>query len=320
MKAFGLIIAGLMWRGPAQAETVDRIAAVVNDEVITLSDVYELGRSFIDERARDSGASERRAAELEVLDSLIRRRLITQEMIRLQIDAADEEVDRAVDDIARRNGVNRDTLRSEVERGGVNWPQYRDEIREMIRDQKFTQMIIRPRIVENEDEIRDAYRRMSTESDQPERVELGAIFFAYPTDGSEAGKNATLELLESARKRIDGGESFAAVSEALDSGPYGANGGTMGTFVQGELVDELDGPAFSTPVGALSPPIQTPQGLFLLKVRSREKLPLRAYEDVRDEIAAKVFEGRIEREKDTWYQQARRDAAIDIKLETPGSP
>ena len=313
-----LTIVGLLWGGSAQAETVDRIAAVVNEEVITLSDVYELGRAFIDERARGEDAGARRGAELEVLDSLIRRRLITQEMLRLQIDAAVEEVDRAVDDIARRNGVDRDTLRSEVERGGVNWPQYRDEIREMIRDQKFTQMIIRPRIVENEDEIRDAYRRMSTESDQPERVELGAIFFAYPSDGSEAGKKATLDLLETARKRVEGGEDFAVVSEALDSGPYGTNGGTMGTFVQGELVDELDGPAFATPIGGLSSAIETPQGLFLLQVRSREKLPLRTYEEVRDEIASKVFEGRIEREKDTWYQQARRDAAIDIKLETTG--
>ncbi len=94
----------------------------------------------------------------------------------------------------------------------------------------------------------------------------------------------------------------------------------MGTFVEGELVDELNGPAFSTAVGALSEAIETPQGLFLLEIRSREKLPLRAYEDVRDEIASKVFEGRIEREKDTWYQQARRDAAVNIKLENVAQP
>jgi len=307
-----------MWGGSAQAATVDRIAAVVNEEVVTLSEVYELGRAFIDERARSGTDTDRRTAELEVLDSLIRRRLITQEMLRLQIDAADIEVDRMVDDIARRSGVARDVLRTEIERGGVSWSQYRDEVREMIRDQKFTQMIIRPRIVENEDEIRDAYQRMATQSDQPERVELGAIFFGYPVDGSEAGKAATLDLVELARKRLATGESFAVVSAALDTGPYGANGGSMGTFVQGELVGELDGPAFSTEVGELSSPIETAQGVFLLKVRSREKIPLRAYEEVRDEIASKVFEGRIEREKDTWYQQARRNAAVEIKIEALG--
>jgi peptidyl-prolyl cis-trans isomerase SurA len=307
-----------MWGGAAQAVTVDRVAAVVNEEVVTLSEVYELGRAFIDERARGGTETDRRSAELEVLDSLIRRRLITQEMLRLQIDAADIEVDRTIDDIARRSGVERDVLRTEVERGGISWPQYRDEIREMLRDQKFTQMLIRPRIVENEDEIRDAYQRMTTESDQPERVDLGAIFFGYPLDGNEDGKVATRQLAEMARKRVEGGESFAAVSAALDTGPYGANGGTMGTFVQGELVDGLDGPAFSVEVGQLSDPVETPQGVFVLEVRSREKLPLRAYDEVRDEIASKVFEGRIEREKDTWYQQARREASVEIKLEALG--
>ncbi len=307
-----------MWGGSAHAETVDRIAAVVNEEVVTLSDVYELGRAFIDERARGGTEVDRRSAELEVLDSLIRRRLITQEMRRLQIDAADIEVDRTIDDIARRSGVERDALRAEIERGGMSWPQYRDELREVLRDQKFTQMIIRPRIVENEDEIRDAYQRMASGSDQPERVELGAIFLGFPLDGSEAGKAATLQLAETARRRVSAGESFASVSAVLDTGPYGANGGAMGTFVQGELVDALDGPAFSTEIGQVSTPIVTEQGVFLLEVRSREKVPLRAYEEVRDEIAAKVFEGRIEREKDTWYQQARRDAAVEIKLEVLG--
>ena len=320
MKPLVFALCGILFGPSAEAGTVDRVAAVVNDEVITLSEVYELGRAFIEERTRAGAAGDRRTAELEVLDSLIRRRLVSQEMFRLQIDASDVEVDRAVDDIARRNGVNRDSLRTEVERGGVSWPQYRDEIREVIRDQKFTQMIIRPRIVENEDEIRDAYRRMATESDQPERVELGAIFFAYPVGGTAAGKEATQALLQSAKSRVGSGESFADVAAALDSGPYGANGGAMGTFVEGELVDELNGPAFSTPVGALSEAIETPQGLFLLEIRSREKLPLRAYEDVRDEIASKVFEGRIEREKDTWYQQARRGAAVNIKLENVTQP
>ena len=305
-----------MWGGSVQAETVDRIAAVVNEEVITLSEVYELGRAFINERARGAEPGERRSAELQVLDSLIRRSLMEQEMQRLQIDASDVEVDRTLDDLARRSGIDRETFRAEVERGGVSWPQYRDEVRGMVRDQKFTQIIIRPRIVENEDEIRDAYRRMATESDQPERVELGAIFFSYPADETPAGKKATLALLESARKRVENGEDFAVVSAALDSGPYGANGGTMGTFVEGELVAVLNGPAFSTPVGGLSSAIEIPQGLYLLHVRSREQLPLRSYEEVRNEIASKVFEGRIEREKDTWYQQARRDAAIDIKIES----
>ena len=57
--------------------------------------------------------------------------------------------------------------------------------------------------------------------------------------------------------------------------------------------------------------------VFLLEVRKREKIPVKPYEEVRDQISSKVFEGRIEREKDAWYQQARREAAVVIKLKEP---
>jgi len=305
--------------GTALAAPVDRIAAVVNDEVVTLSEVYELGRDFIETRAQSGDPKERRIAELEVLDTLIRRCLVEQTVTELQIDATSEDVDRAVQDIARRNGVDIPALRSEIERSGVSWQKYRDEIEEVLREQKFTQMLIRPRIVENEDELRSAYQRMASGSDQPVRADLGAIFLAYPPTGDEAAKAAVLETAEAVRKRIINGESFAAVSAEVDQGPYGSNGGSMGTFVDGELVGDLNGPAFAAAEGEVTAPIPTAQGVFLLEIRKREKVPIRPYEEVRDEIAAKVFEGRIEREKDAWYQQARREAAVVIKIEAADS-
>lgn len=313
-----VLVASLMLGlGVASAAPADRIAAVVNDEVVTLSEVYELGREFIETRSQAGDASERRTAELEVLDTLIRRCLVEQAVTELQIDATNEDVDRAIADIARRNGVDADALRKEIERSGISWQQYRDEIQEVLREQKFTQMLIRPRIVENEDEIRSAYQQMLSGSDQPVRAELGAIFVGYPAGADGGAKAEVLEQVKAAKQRVADGESFATVAAEVDQGPYGANGGSMGAFVDGELVDELNAPAFATAEGDTTAPIVTAQGVFLLEVRKREKVPVRPYEEVRDEIAAKVFEGRILREKDAWYQQARREAAVVIKIEAP---
>jgi peptidyl-prolyl cis-trans isomerase SurA len=313
LRALLLCLAGL---GSAHAAVVDRIAAVVNDEVVTLSEVYELGREFIAQRteAAPEDANARRSAELEVLDSIIRRRLIGQEMKRLQLQVTPVEVDRAIDDVARRHGVERDAIRSEVERSGVSWTQYRAEIEESIRDQKFTQAIIRPRITENEDEIRDAYRRMADGADAPKMVELGALFLAYPAGADEKAKAAVVAKAKAAKARVVKGEPFSKVSAELDQSNYGKNGGAMGSYQQGELVEILDKPAFAVPVGEVSDPIDSPQGVFLLEIRSRKNVPLKAYDEVRDEIAAQVYRGHIAREKDAWYQQARRAAAVEIKL------
>lgn len=308
----------MAWAGLAQAAVVDRIAAVVNDEVVTLSEVYEVGREFIAQRteAAPDDPNARRTAEIKVLDSIIRRRLIAQEMSRLKLDVTEVEIDRAIDDVARRHGADRSKVREEIERSGVTWAQYRSQIRDTLQEQKFTQAIIRPRISENEDQIRDAYRRMSDGVDAPQVVSLGALFIAYPKGADEAAKKAVVAQAEAARRRFSKGEPFAKLSAELDQGPYGAKGGEMGTYKQGELLEILDKPAFATAVGEVTTPILTGQGVFLLEIRKREAAPLRKYEEVRDEIAARIYQGQIARETDTWYQQARRAAAVEIKLET----
>jgi peptidyl-prolyl cis-trans isomerase SurA len=307
----------LSFVGLSSAAVVDRIAAVVNEEVVTLSEVYELGRPFISERVKSAPEDDqaRRVAELEVLDTIIRRRLISQEMRRLELSVTDVEIDRAIDEVARRHGADRDKVRAEIERSGITWTQYRSEIRETLEEQKFTGAIIRPRVSENEDQIRDAYRRMSDGADAPQVAELGALFMSFPVGADAGAKEAIVAKANAARRRAAKGEAFSKISKELDQGPYGPKDGAMGTYKQGELLEILDKPAFATAVGEVSEPIVTPQGVFLIEVRSRKAAPLRKYEEVRDEIASRIYQGQIAREKDSWYQQARRAAAVEIKLQ-----
>jgi peptidyl-prolyl cis-trans isomerase SurA len=298
---------------PLHAEVTDRIAAVVNDEVITLSDIYDLGGDFIEEQA-GARPELRRGLELEVLDALILRSLIAQEIERLGLSVTEVELDRTIDDIAGRNGLDRDSLKQEVERGGLPWDNYLEELRENIRQMKFSQAVIRPRIAVNEDELKDAYLRMTSSMDLPQQAQLGAIFLALDPAGGEEAQAVLLERSLVARQRVVDGEDFATVSAELDEGPYGSQGGTMGLYSQGELVTSLDGPAFSTPIGEISEPIVTAQGIFLLYIFDRHASDIAPFEEVRDQLLNQVYADRIDLETDLWYEQARRKAALSIKL------
>ena len=298
---------------------VDRIAAVVNDDVITLSEVYELGGDFIEKAVEDASGNpaRRREAEIEVLDSLIKRHLISQEISKLGLDVTDVELDRTVDDIARRNGLERDQLRLEVEKSGMPWQQYRSELKENLRQAKFTQAVIQPRINVNEDELLDAYNRAVASGARPQLADLGAIFLAFPPDADEAAKAERRATAAKIQEEFAAGKPFAELAAQYDQGPYGPNGGKMGTYKQGELVAELDGPAFSTPVGSLTPPIETSQGIFLLTVFQLTSEPPQSYEAMKESLTQQVYADRIEDETDQWYRQARRRAAVLVKLETP---
>ena len=303
----------------ADAAVVDRVAAVVNDDVIVLSEVYDLGDEYIEQATSAGGgtASARRTAELEVVESLVQRRLISQEITRLGLDVTDLEMDRTIDDISSRNAMGRDDLRAEVEKTGLPWAEYKMELRENLRQMKFNEAVIRPRIAVDEDELLDAYKRLINATDRPMIADLGAIFLKVPAGADEPTREAIRAKARATKARVEGGEDFSAVAKEVDEGPYGVQGGKMGSFKEGKLVAVLDEVAFSLSTGQTSAPIDTPQGVFLLHAFSVGQEGAAEFEDVRDKLFDQVYSERIESEVDQWYTGARRQAAVLIKLETP---
>ncbi|NOY24841.1 MAG: hypothetical protein GXP62_03120 [Oligoflexia bacterium] len=307
-----LLSVALLGAGPARAAIVDRVAAAVNDDIVTLSDVYDLGGDFIEQRA---AKGERRAAELEVLDTLVRRSLISQEVKRLDIDVTDVDLDRAIDDIARRNNLERERLRTEVEKSGMSWTQYRDELRQSLREQQFNSYITQTRISVDEDELRDAYQRAMAERPEELSVHLGAFVLLFPPGADADQQAAVYAAAQAAADRVNGGEDFATVAAQVDQGSFGSNGGEMGNYKRGELVEQLDQIAFDTPVGQASVPVVTDRGVFVLYPFQRDPIPQPTFEEMREELQNKVYSDRIKDETDQWYQAARRQASVEIKLE-----
>lgn len=317
-----LLTLWLALAGPAHAAAYDRVAAVVNDEVITLSEVYDVGGQFIEQAVEAQGGDPiaRRTAELEVLDSLVLRKLIAQELARLGYDVTESEIDGAIDGQAAANGMNRDQLRVEVERAGMGWSDYRAEARESLRQQKFTGYVIVPRIQVSEDELRDAYRRTIAGANLPEVTEVGAIFLPWPEGADDAAKAALMATAREATARVRAGEDFSAVSAALDQGPFGAQGGHMGAFRAGELTPALDSVVSQLAARQVSDPIELPQGAFVVYVFERRAADVQPFEDVRDQMTQQVTGERVQDEIQQWYEQQRRKAAISVKLESPESP
>lgn len=319
---FWILSSFVSWGAP-----VDRIAAVVNSEVITLSEVYDLGTEFIIKEVLS--VQERRNAELKVLDSLINRKLISQEMQNLGLDVTEEELQKSIADVARANKLDIDTLKQEVLKSGLSWSQYRKEMKESLRQMKFNQAILQPRISIDEDALLDKYKRLS--SSAPEEADLGAIFLSNPVEPSQETlsdaenkaritklhQEALGEKISTIQKRISSGESFAALSKEFDQASFGAREGKMGTFAQGSLRSDLDSIAFSTSVSSLSEPSCDTSGCFLIYVFAKRKKATQSFEELRPKILEGYYAERFEVEQKKWLEQVKRRASIDIKLALP---
>ncbi len=316
LAALGL---GLLPVAPAAAVEVDRIAAVVNDEVITLSELYDLGADDIEQAVASGRPSARRELELEVLDALIMRRLITQEIVRLNLDVTELELERALEDVAKRAGVKRVDLRQAVESNGLPWNIYLAEMKDNLRQMKFSQAVLQPRITVNEEELLGAYKRALADNKTPSARELGAIFFAVPAGASPEVVEGVLSRARAAAARVnEGGEAFSAVSAELDEASFGKDGGLMGVFGIGEVHPAMEAALVGLPERRATAPVQTSAGVFVLTVLGLKATVMPTFEEMREELTNELYSARIEEEGQLWYRAQRRQAAIDIKLEVPG--
>ena len=134
-----LFISLLLITSPLRAaEVVDKVVAVVGNELITLSDVKNV-------KVKKTGE--------DPLESLIREKIITSELERLNINASEEDIDLALKDVLTRNKISMDALRAELLHKGTSIDRYRKDLGSQIRQMKFMGQVIYPRLKISDDEI-----------------------------------------------------------------------------------------------------------------------------------------------------------------------
>jgi len=306
-----LLLPSLAW-----GAVVERVAAVVNNEVIALSQIYEIGAEFIAEAtSSDDSPAARRAAELQVLEELVAQELMIQEMARLAIDVTSTEVDQALDDISSRNGVDRARLKAEVERTGLVWATYRESITQELRGMKFNQVVLQPRVSISDDEVEGLYKNKAATMEGG-RV-LDGIFMAWTEEVSAENPEAFLERFTEARSSLDAGTSWLDVVATFPESPYASQGGRMSAYQRGELVDSLETAAWALGLGEVSQPVLTEGGVFLLRYAEEAPIQLPDIDSIRPQLQAELMMGKLDQERELWLVQARRKASVEIKLESP---
>lgn len=139
--------------GAARAEVVDKVVAVVGNDIITLSDVkqYQSQRSANARLAE--GLPGTPSATKDPLEALIREKLLRSEMDRLGVAASQQDIEGALNDVVSRNHITMDVLKSELAKKGMSLEKYKKELGNQIQQMKFLSQVIFPRIKISEDEV-----------------------------------------------------------------------------------------------------------------------------------------------------------------------
>ncbi len=294
--------------GPLRSEIVDRIIAIVNDQVITLSEletsikVITKGlREDLQPRDRDTKAS-------LVLDLLIEDALIKQSAERMGIEVSESEIDNAIEDVKKRNGLTEEALRQVLERSGLTYKQYRDKLRDDIRKAKFMSAQFRSRIKIEDEDIEEYYKSHIDEFLLPPAYRLRIILL-------EKGDADTLERrVKAVLEELKEGRPFDELAREFSDAPTSAVGGDIGYMKLEELSPLIRGVVERLKPGSVSPPLRTPKGVYIVQLVDVRKGKPRPLEEVRPIIHERLFQRAFEERYRTWLEYMKKVAHIEVRL------
>lgn len=265
---------------------VDGIAAVVNQQVITLGQLNEqMAKVSQQMKLQGIKVPERSVFQHQVLQQMINEELQNQEAKRIGIRVSDGQVQNAIQTIADRNNITVDRLRKEIQSSGMNWQQYQEEIRNQVKDDILRQQFIDERISISDSDI-DAFLKTHGDSltlpapepepdevrmvpSGPELVELAQILVEVPDYATEAVVQEKRKKAEAILKKLRSGSDFASVAAESSDGPQALQGGEMGIRPLKDWPDLFIKAISKTPPGKISNIIQSGRGFHILKVLRR---------------------------------------------------
>ncbi len=267
--AAALVIALLTAPAHAQeapASDSQAIAAIVNDQVISSYDLDQRIKLVILSSGIPNTPENISRIRGQVLRSLVDEHLQWQEATRLNIEVAQDEVDKAFDRIAQRSNMSVDQISKALEEGGVARSTLEAQIRNDIAWNRVIQQQFGPLVTVGTGEVDEVLQRLEEESGQPRYlVSEILITFDSPAHAEEIAAG-TQRLVEQIRQ----GAPFEAVARQFSQSASAANGGDIGWVHASQLPDRVSEAVTRMQPGMVSDPIRTLTGFYIVQLKAMQ--------------------------------------------------
>ncbi len=300
------------------AESVDRIVAVVNDEVILESDFTRLqkkaNKPMLIEEILLGGRSIsdlKKNRELQ-LEYLLNEKLLDSEVKRLNLTASPDRIDQEINQMAQRYRTTRDEIMKAAKADmGFTTEEYRRFLKTQIERQSLIETEVSRTVHVSDEEVYAEYKKRNPHHKRIiSEVTLAHIFF----NPKKGGLSKARERAEQALARIRRGDTFEVVAEQTSEDPQFANNGLLGTFKSGELVPEFEKSIADLKVGGVSDIVQSKQGIHILKVLDEKAVKDSEFEQQKEKLRAMMMERSFEKQFRSWLSQKREEATISHYL------
>ena len=299
---------------------VEEIIARVNNEIITKSE-YDKSLASAEEDAKQecenrctpqqltTATDERKKSALR---DLIDQALLVQRGKDMSI-SVETDVIKQLDQIRIQNKLpDMDALEKAVTSQGLNWEDFKNNIRSHLITQKVIGQEVGSHINIPESESKKFYEEHKAEFIGPESVALREIVVS--TDGKkEADLPDLKKKAETARKRVDDGEDFSEIAKRMSDGTTKEQGGYLGIYKRGELAKPIEDKVFSMKKNGLTDVLETKQGFLILQVLEHYDEGQQSFDKVKEKIMNQLYETRMQPALRDYLKTLREQSYVVIK-------
>lgn len=252
----------------ANSETLEGIAAIVNDAPISYTDVRQRARFLLLGLGREQPTPEQlQQITGQALEQLIDEKLQLAEAAEYEVEIEAAEIANAVETMARQSGTDRESLFRQLLSAGVNPASLEEQMRAEIAWRRIMGGLFGSRIRISENQIDDQIARMKSAASKTQYQVAEIFLFAPDEETKEQAYQAALSIVEQLRQ----GAPFTIAAQQFSSSPTAAAGGDMGWVSLSDLDEELAEAIEALGGPGLTPPIRVDNGVYLLGVGGRRE-------------------------------------------------
>ncbi len=309
-----LVSSALMSGAAESRQIVDRVVAVVNNDIILLSDLDEAIKPYL-MKLKDYSYTQKEKEQLffklreDVLNQLINEKLTDQQVKKSSIEVSEKEIDEAVERMKQANRLTDETLRAALQAEGIDIAELREKLREQILRSKLVTYEVKSKIVVTRKDIEACYAREEEKYCETKKYHLRSILMR-PSSDSE--KKATEDKIREIYRKLEQGENFEELARMYSHPSLAPSGGYLGAFEEETIAPEIRDAVSKLKAGEFTPVLDTDLGYQIFLVEKIEAAQGKTLDEVAPEIEDRLYREIVDQRFGTWIEELREKSHIKV--------
>ena len=299
------------------AELVDRIVVVVNDEIITLSELNILLKPYLKKiDAMDQNPVKERQSlhtlREKMLNQLINDKLTDVEVVHYEMKANEEEIDNAIERIKSANYHTDEDFRKILAEEGLTVEEYRNDLKKQMLRSRVVDYEVRSKIVITKEDIQLYYEANPEKYAGKKKYHLRNIVMRPSSFAGEETGQELLGKMEDILVQLEKGEPFSNLARTYSQSQFAEEGGDLGFFNFDDLSSKIKDALKGLKAGESTAVLNTEQGFQIFYIEAIENAPGKSLEEVSEEIEKTLYTEKVNKRFKVWIEGMRAKSHIKI--------